>query len=77
VFGCCDKRRRIDHRKQFGSTLLAIETDENQHKCYDKEDEIFRYDVIWLATGNVQKMVFIRFNPDGYTDSNGTKRISI
>ena len=27
----CTHRRRIDHRKLIGNTLLAIETDENQH----------------------------------------------
>ena len=32
-------RRRIDHRKLINGTMLAIETDEQQHKRYDLEDE--------------------------------------
>ena len=47
--------------------------DENQHKYYNEEDEVIRYDDIYLATGDVQKMLFIRFNPDGYIDSNDMK----
>jgi len=74
MYGCCDKRRRIDFRKQIRSTLLAVEFDENQHKYYNAEDEEIRYHDIYLATGVVQKMLFIRFNPDKYIDSNGVKR---
>ena len=44
IGGCdCVSRRRIDHRILINNTMLAIETDENQHKYYNKEDEISRY----------------------------------
>ena len=34
--GCdCTMRRRIDHRKLIKGTVLAIETDEHQHRPYD------------------------------------------
>uniref|UniRef100_A0A6C0L9V1 DUF559 domain-containing protein n=1 Tax=viral metagenome TaxID=1070528 RepID=A0A6C0L9V1_9ZZZZ len=56
-------RRRIDHRKLIGSTLLAIETDENAHDGYDKQDEENRYHDLYMGHGG--KMIFIRFNPDG------------
>ena len=69
----CSIRRRIDHRKLIGNTLLCIETDENQHISYDKKDEANRYDDIMMAHG-IGKLVFIRFNPDKYTDKNGTRR---
>ena len=62
--GCdCTHRRRIDHRKLIGATLLCIETDENAHAEYDPKDEEVRYDDLSMVHGG--KMVFIRFNPDG------------
>lgn len=65
----CTIRRRIDHRKLFGNTLLAIETDENQHKSYDSMDEETRYDDLYMAYSG--KWIYIRFNPDKYIDSKG------
>ena len=59
----CTRKRRIDHRKLIGNTLLSIETDENAHKYYDKEDEIIRYDDLYMIHSG--KFIFIRFNPDG------------
>jgi len=53
MYGCCDKRRRIDFRKQIGSTQLAVEVDEEQHKHYNAEEEEIRYHDIFLATGVV------------------------
>jgi len=69
-FGCdCNHRRRIDHRKLIGNTMLAIETDENQHKTYDEMDEEIRYDDLMMAfTG---KWIYIRFNPDKFKKKNG------
>ena len=58
----CTHRRRIDHRRLFGNTILAIETDENAHKRYDKYDEEIRYDDVYMIHSG--KWVFIRFNPD-------------
>jgi len=65
----CSVRRRIDHRKMIGNTILAIETDENQHKPYDERDENERYDD--LMCGFTCKWIYIRFNPDKYKDKNG------
>lgn len=63
--GCdCTHRRRIDHWKLIGGTMLVIETDENQHRSYDKEDERNRYNDLYMVhSGN---WIFIRFNPDKY-----------
>jgi hypothetical protein len=63
----CSHRRRIDHRKLIGNTLLCIETDEKQHKRYDVEDEKIRYDDLYMVHGG--KFIFIRFNPDSYTNN--------
>jgi hypothetical protein len=65
----CTTKRRIDHRKLINATLLCIETDENQHKSYSKEDEEARYNDLFMAYGG--KFIFIRFNPDKYKDENG------
>jgi hypothetical protein len=59
----CTHRRRIDHRKLIGSTLLCIETDEFAHRGYDQKDEEIRYDDLYMVHSG--KWVFIRFNPDG------------
>jgi len=58
----CTHRRRIDHRKMIGNTILAVETDEYGHRGYDKTDEEIRYhDLFMIHSG---KWIFIRFNPD-------------
>ena len=67
----CSSRRRIDHRKLIDNTMLCIETDENQHKNYDKQDEIKRYNDLYLQFS--AKFIFIRFNPDKYIENNITK----
>jgi len=58
----CSHRRRIDHRKLIGNTILAIETDEFGHRGYDKKDEEIRYDDVFMIHSG--KWIFIRFNPD-------------
>jgi hypothetical protein len=58
----CTHRRRIDHRKLIGNTILAIETDEFGHIGYDKKDEEIRYNDVYMIHSG--KWVFIRFNPD-------------
>jgi uncharacterized protein YcfL len=68
----CTMRRSIDHRKLIGNTLLAIETDENQHKSYDKMDEEIRYDDLYMAHSG--KWIYIRFNPDKYIDKKGIRK---
>lgn len=65
----CTHRRRIDHRKLIGNTILCIETDENQHKKYDLNDEEIRYDDLFMLHGG--KFIYIRFNPDKFKDKNG------
>jgi hypothetical protein len=68
----CTIKRRIDHRKLIGNTLLVIETDENQHKSYNKMDEETRYDDLYMAHSG--KWVYIRFNPDKYINKNGIRK---
>jgi hypothetical protein len=68
----CVHRRRVDHRKLIGNTILAIETDERKHSSYDKEDEILRYDDLYMVHSG--KWVFIRFNPDSSYVENGVKK---
>ena len=58
----CTHKRRIDHRKLFENTILAIETDEFCHRRYDKYDEEIRYDDLYMIHSG--KWIFIRFNPD-------------
>ena len=53
--------------------MLAIETDEHQHWSYDAEDEENRYEDVFVGAYS-GKWIFIRFNPDAYTDSKGKKR---
>jgi hypothetical protein len=65
----CTHRRRIDHRKLIGNTLLCIETDENQHRGYDENDEEIRYDDLFMLHGG--KFVYIRFNPDKFKNKDG------
>ena len=71
--GCdCSVRRRLDHRKLIGNTLLVVETDENQHKRYDQMDEQIRYDDLFMAYSG--KWIYIRFNPDKYHDKNNKNK---
>ena len=58
----CTHRRRIDHRKLIGNTILAVETDEFGHQGYDQHDEEIRYDDLYMIHSG--KWIFIRFNPD-------------
>jgi hypothetical protein len=59
----CTKRRRIDHRRCIGNTLICVETDERAHEGYSVQDERDRYHDAIMDWGG--KLVFIRFNPDG------------
>ena len=63
-------RRRIDHRKLVDGTLLAIETDENQHKSYDEMDDEMRQDDLFVGSHS-GKWIYIRFNPDKFKNSCG------
>jgi hypothetical protein len=59
--GC--SRRRPDVFIDFGSHCLIIEIDENKHTNYSCEQK--RMMDIYEDNG-FRKIVFIRFNPDGY-----------
>jgi hypothetical protein len=75
----CDKRivdgcskRRPDLLLDMGSHVIIIEIDENQHNHYDCSCENKRLMEISQDVGH-RPIVFIRFNPDDYIDSNGKK----
>src|SRR3989304_289233 len=70
--GCCPSKRHIDLRKLINNTLLCIEVDEKQHRGYDKEDEINRYDNLYMDFSG--KSIFIRYNPDPYKDQKRKKQ---
>ena len=70
--GCCETKRRIDLRKLIGNTMLCIEVDENQHKYYIKEKEIERYNDLFMDFSG--KFIFIRYNPDKYSDKYGKSK---
>jgi len=67
--GCCNSRRRIDLRRLIGNTMLCIEIDEHQHKYYNKQDELDRYDNLFMDFSG--KYIFIRYNPDKYKVKSG------
>jgi hypothetical protein len=60
----CSHRRRVDHRRLVGNTLLCVETDENFHRYYNKGDQDARYHDVIMAWGG--KLCFVRFNPDNF-----------
>jgi hypothetical protein len=64
----CTHRRRVDHRKLIGNTIIAIETDEHAHRGYDEKDEEIRYDDLYMIHSG--KWIFIRFNPDNTKTQN-------
>ena len=71
--GCCPHRREIDHRITINGTVLAVETDENAHVGYDKDDENIRYDDLFVAFG--AKFIFIRFNCDTTREQQDRKSV--
>ena len=52
--------------------MLCIEIDENQHRYYCPKDDITRYNQLFMDFSG--KYIFIRYNPDKYTDFNGEKQ---
>ena len=68
----CSHRRRIDFRMLIDGTVLAVEVDERQHSSYDKKDDEIRYDDLYMVFSG--KWIFIRFNPDSYTDCKGNRK---
>jgi hypothetical protein len=66
--GC--SRRRPDLLCDMGSHIVIIEVDENKHSDYDCSCENKRLMEISRDLGH-RPIIFIRFNPDGYTTSEG------
>jgi len=64
--GC--SRRRPDLLLDMGSHIIIVEIDENKHSGYDCENKR-----IMLLSQDLQHrpIVFIRFNPDSYTNQDG------
>ena len=69
--GCSMKRPDVFIR--CDSHDLVIEIDEHQHRPYACSCEEKRNMLVWMdanAGSPMKPIVFIRFNPDGYTDFN-------
>lgn len=73
----CDKivsdgcsRKRPDLLVDLGSHVVIVEIDESQHKGYSCETK--RQMQLFLDVG-CRPLVFVRFNPDGYTTETGAK----
>jgi hypothetical protein len=71
VNGGCSKRRP-DLILDLGYQLLLIEIDENKHSGYDCSCQNKRLMQLSQDVGH-RPIIFIRFNPDAYTNNNGTK----
>jgi len=65
IEGGCSKKRP-DLFIDFGSHCLIIEVDENRHANYECEQK--RMISLYEDLG-FRKVIFLRFNPDGYTES--------
>ena len=70
----CSMKRRIDSYKIIGNTILAIETDEFQHRKYPTDYNEIRYNDIYMV--NSYNYIWIRFNPDSYIDSDRIRKNS-
>ena len=68
--GC--SKRRPDLLLELGSHIIIVEVDENKHDTYDCSCENKRLMEISQDL-NHRPIVFIRFNPDDYTDNSGKK----
>ena len=71
VNGGCSKRRP-DLILDLGYQVLIIEIDENKHSGYDCSCDNKRLMQLSQDVGH-RPIIFIRFNPDAYTNNNGTK----
>lgn len=72
--GCSS--RRPDIMVECVTHVVVIEIDENQHRSHENICENKRAMQIFQDIGGNRPIVFIRFNPDGYKDSQGTKHPS-
>ena len=68
--GC--SQRRPDLLLDLGSHIVIVEVDENRHTDYDCSCEHKRLMQLSQDVGH-RPIVFIRFNPDDYIDTNGKK----
>lgn len=68
--GC--SRRRPDLMCDLGYQVIIVEVDENQHTNYDCSCENKRIMQLSQDLGH-RPIIFIRFNPDAYINSNGEK----
>ena len=68
--GCSSKRP--DLLVDMGSHVVIVEIDEDKHGNYECSCENVRVMQISKDNGH-RPIIFIRFNPDGYTDSSGKK----
>jgi hypothetical protein len=68
--GC--SRRRPDLLLDLGSHIIIVEVDEHKHSAYDCSCENKRLMELSQDVGH-RPIVFIRFNPDAYTDTDGSK----
>jgi hypothetical protein len=68
--GC--SKRRPDLMCDLGYQVIIIEVDENQHTNYDCSCENKRIMQLSEDVGH-RPIIFIRFNPDDYINSNGEK----
>ena len=68
--GC--SMRRPDLLVDMGSHIIIIEIDENRHNTESYSCENKRICQIWNDVGE-RNIIFIRFNPDSYTNSEGVK----
>jgi hypothetical protein len=69
-YGC--SRRRPDLLLDMGSHVIIVEIDENKHSSYDCSCENKRLMQLSLDLFH-RPIVFIRFNPDSYVNSEGKK----
>jgi hypothetical protein len=70
INGGCSKRRP-DIVFDFGSHVVIIEIDEHRHRHKRYSCETKRMFQIMQDTG-CRPIIFVRFNPDGYTNKRGT-----
>jgi hypothetical protein len=68
--GC--SKRRPDLLCDLGYQVIIVEVDENQHKDYDCSCENKRIMQLSQDVGH-RPIIFIRFNPDDYINSNEEK----
>ena len=65
-------RRRPDLLVDLGTHCVIVEIDENQHRDYTFPCEENRLNEIYTDVG-FRKLVFVRFNPDGYLNEDGER----